>query len=307
MEKKYLSMTGVHGRILSLARRIISYKDKELFGDVYVYGIPRGGVTVVFALMEHIAKYDIYITDDVTKAQILVDDIIVTGKTVERLKAENPNILYADALIPQSEAQASKLWYVFPWEVSLGGEDSSANDIVTRMLEYIGEDCSRDGLIDTPKRVLSAWGELYAGYKQNPADILGKRFENEENYDQMVLLDNIEFYSNCEHHLLPFFGKVHIAYIPDGKVVGISKLSRLVDCFSKRAQIQERMTQQIANAIQEHLAPKGVAVIVEAQHFCMTARGVRKQNAIMTTSAIKGCFTQNETRMEFLSLIKRGK
>ena len=174
-------------------------------------------------------------------------------------------------------------WIKFPWEKDAGIEEN-----IVRILQFIGEDPKREGLLDTPKRVVRSWDKLYGGYKENPKDILKTTFN--ENYDEMVLLKDIELYSTCEHHLLPFYGKIHIAYIPDKKVVGISKLARLAECFSRRLQIQERLVNQIADALQEILQPKGVAVICEAKHFCMTSRGIEKQNSNMITSALRGAF-----------------
>lgn len=161
----------------------------------------------------------------------------------------------------------------------------------------------REGTKDTPMRVAKAFGKLFEGYEKNVEDIL--TVFDAEGYDQMVLLKDIEFYSTCEHHMLPFFGKAHIAYIPNGKIVGISKLARVLDIFARRLQNQERITQQVVEAIEKHLQPLGVAVVLEAEHFCMRARGVEKQNSVMQTSKLTGAFDQNEkTRAEFFSLIR---
>lgn len=162
-----------------------------------------------------------------------------------------------------------------------------------------------DNTLDTPERVVKSWQQIYSGYGQDPGAILAKNFPG-AGYNQMVVLRDIELYSMCSHHMLPFFGKAHIAYIPNETVVGLSKLARLADCFARRLQIQEKLTQQIADSIDEHLKPKGVMVVVEAQHMCMTMRGVGKQNSIMTTSAIKGAFEEDRVRQEFLTLIARG-
>lgn len=176
--------------------------------------------------------------------------------------------------------------------------------IVKAFLEAIGENPNREGLLDTPKRVVKSWAELYKGYKLDPKEILSTVFED-GSCDEMVILKNIEFQSMCEHHVLPFKGKAHIAYLPKGKVVGLSKLARLVDCFAKRLQIQEKMTQQISGAISEHLQPNGVAVVIEAHHQCMSCRGVGKQNSTMITSSMLGIFKENHmARGEFLALIK---
>lgn len=170
------------------------------------------------------------------------------------------------------------------------------------ILEAIGEDPKRDGLKKTPFRVAKAYDFILQGYGQDPIEILGTSFT--EKYNEMVLIRDIEFYSLCEHHLLPFFGKVHIAYIPNGKVLGLSKMARVTDVFSRRLQVQERMTEQIAEAINNCLEPKGVAVIIEAAHLCMQMRGVEKQHSQTTTSAMRGVFLSEEkTRSEFLSLI----
>lgn len=176
-------------------------------------------------------------------------------------------------------------------------------DNLADMIDFIGDDSTREGVLDTPKRVVKSWDELYAGYKQSPKEILERTFDS-DGYDQMVILRDIEFYSMCEHHMLPFFGKAHIGYIPDKRVVGISKLARLVDCFGRRMQIQERLTKQIAEAINDHLCPKGVAVMIEAQHLCMISRGVNKQNSVMVTSELLGCMRNHEAREEFLKLAR---
>ena len=177
-------------------------------------------------------------------------------------------------------------------------------EYVKEFLAHIGEDPSREGLLDTPKRVVKSWIELYAGYAQDPKEILSTVFKD-GSCDEMVILKEIEFSSMCEHHVLPFVGKAHIAYLPHGKVVGLSKLARLVECFAKRLQIQEKMTQEIAKAIETSLEPKGVAVVIEAHHQCMSCRGIKKQNPTMITSSMLGAFRENsDARAEFLSLLK---
>jgi len=176
-------------------------------------------------------------------------------------------------------------------------------EAVTRILSAIGDDPQREGLLDTPVRVIKSWEKLFGGYKESAEDVLRTVFV-EGACDEMVLLKSIEFYSTCEHHMLPFFGKCSIGYVPSGRVVGISKLARLVEVFARRLQIQERLTGQIADALCDHVQPKGVMVVMEAQHFCMTARGVEKQDSIMVTSAIRGIFKLPEVRAEFMSLIK---
>lgn len=169
----------------------------------------------------------------------------------------------------------------------------------------LGEDPSREGLLKTPERVAKAMQFLTQGYDQNPQEIL-KSAMFAEKYDEMVIVKDIEVYSLCEHHMLPFFGKCHIAYIPNGHIVGLSKFPRMVDAFSRRLQVQERLTDQIRDCLDETLNPQGVAVCIEAQHLCMQMRGVQKQNSITTTSAFSGAFMEEDiTRQEFMSLVKR--
>lgn len=174
---------------------------------------------------------------------------------------------------------------------------------VNELLVELGEDPKREGLLRTPKRVAKAYEFLTRGYKTDLNDLFNNAIFNEK-YDEMVLVKNIDFYSLCEHHLLPFYGKVHVAYIPDGKIVGLSKIPRIVDMFARRLQVQERMTQQIADTLDEYLQPTGVAVVSEAFHMCMMMRGVEKQNSSATTSAVHGVFKDDaRTRSEFLELI----
>ena len=176
-------------------------------------------------------------------------------------------------------------------------------DAVKHILKTIGENPNREGLIDTPRRVEKAHQAVFSGYKQKPEDFITS-FDS-EGYDEMIICKDIEFYSTCEHHMLPFFGVAHVAYIPDQKIIGLSKIPRLVDMFARRLQNQERLTQQVAETLMETLGAKGVGVIMEAKHMCMMARGVEKQSASMTTSALKGLFKKDEkTRAEFMSLIK---
>lgn len=176
-------------------------------------------------------------------------------------------------------------------------------EIVREVLGIVGENPEREGLIRTPHRVATAWEFLTGGYTMNIDELLNNAIF-EERYDEMVIVKDIDFYSLCEHHVLPFFGKAHIAYIPNGKIIGLSKVPRIVDVFARRLQVQERMTQQIAETIQNYLQPQGVAVVTEASHMCMMMRGVQKQNSVTTASAMLGVFKdQVETRSEFMTLI----
>lgn len=176
-------------------------------------------------------------------------------------------------------------------------------EIVATLLRSLGEDPDREGLLRTPHRVAKAYDYLTEGYRQDIKSILNGAVFTEQ-YSEMVIVKDIDFYSLCEHHLIPFFGKAHVAYIPNGKIIGLSKLPRIVDVFSRRLQVQERLTQQIASTLYEVLNPMGVGVVVEARHMCMMMRGVQKQNSVATTSAMLGTFRDDvKTRQEFLSLI----
>jgi GTP cyclohydrolase I len=178
-------------------------------------------------------------------------------------------------------------------------------DLVREMLVRLGEDPEREGLLRTPERVQKAFEFLTRGYNENP-EVLLKNALFTVNYDEMVIVKDVEMFSLCEHHMLPFFGKVHVAYIPNGKVIGLSKIPRLIELFSRRLQIQERLTTQIAETIQKVIQPQGVGVVIEARHLCMMMRGVEKQHSAAVTSSMLGCFREEqETRTEFLSLIRQ--
>ncbi|MDP3300800.1 MAG: GTP cyclohydrolase I FolE [Sulfuricurvum sp.] len=182
-------------------------------------------------------------------------------------------------------------------------ENESFINAVKTMIGHIGEDPQREGLLKTPERVLKAYEFMFGGYQEDPQAILNSAMFTTSN-DEMVLIKDIEFYSTCEHHLLPIIGRAHIAYIPDGKVVGLSKIPRVVDVFARRMQIQEQLTEQIADALMRSINPKGVAVVIQARHMCMEMRGVQKISSTTTSSALRGLFKRDEkTRMEFFSLI----
>jgi GTP cyclohydrolase I len=184
-------------------------------------------------------------------------------------------------------------------------EDTPIRNCIVNILEELGEDPSRDGLLRTPKRVEESLRFLTQGYHQDPKSVLNDAIFAVE-HDEMVIVRDIDFYSMCEHHMLPFFGRAHVAYLPMRKIVGLSKIPRLVEVFARRLQVQERMTNQIAEVLVELLEPRGVAVVCEAQHLCMQMRGIQKQNSYAMTSAMRGEFlSNNETRREFLDLIRR--
>ena len=182
-----------------------------------------------------------------------------------------------------------------------------AEDAVRTLLRWAGEDPAREGLLDTPKRVVKAYRDWFSGYETDPDAYLQRTFEEVGGYDEMIVLRDIEYESHCEHHMAPIIGKAHVGYLPDGKVVGISKLARVVDAFARRFQVQEKMTAQIARCIQDALQPRGVGVVVEGAHECMTTRGVHKRGVSMVTSKMLGCFRDDaRTRAEFLRFIEAG-
>ncbi len=182
-------------------------------------------------------------------------------------------------------------------------EDAKA--AVRTLLEYIGEDPSREGLRETPDRVIRSFAEIYGGYNRDPTSVFKTFRDGSERVDEMVVQRNIPFFSNCEHHMLPFFGVAHIAYVPDEEIIGLSKFARLVEVFARRLQVQERITTQIADSLMQHLKPKGAACVIEASHLCMVQRGVKKHLSDTTTSALRGVFLEGPTRSEFLRFIQQ--
>jgi len=184
---------------------------------------------------------------------------------------------------------------------------AAAEEAVRTLLRWAGEDPAREGLLDTPKRVVKAYRDWFSGYQQDPREYLARTFEEVAGYDELIVLRDIEFESHCEHHMAPIIGKVHVGYLPDGKVVGISKLARVVDAYARRFQVQEKMTAQIADCIADVLQPRGVGVVIEGAHECMTTRGVHKRGVSMVTSKMLGTFREDaRTRAEFLQFIDVG-
>ncbi len=181
---------------------------------------------------------------------------------------------------------------------------AEAEEAVRTLIRWAGDDPTREGLLDTPRRVVKSYREFFSGYADNPADILTRTFSETDGYDEMIVLKDIRFESHCEHHMAPIIGRAHIAYLPRKRVVGISKLARLLDCYAKRLQIQEKLTAQIANTLNDELQPRGVAVVIDASHQCMTTRGVHKAGTSMVTSRMLGAFRNDaSTRREFLAFI----
>ena len=303
-EKVYLDWNDVSGLCDQMALAItkqISTCSKRKPKRIYVYGVPRGGIPVASLLihsMWKLFKIEVRLLINFTEEDdevYIVDDIIDTGRTREKY-CHFPFFTLVDKTSEDSDG-----WFVFPWE-RMQNEDGPENNVI-RMLEYIGEDPNREGLKETPERVIRSYDKLYSGYKQHPKDVM-KVFKDDD-CDELVLLKGIEFHSTCEHHMLPFHGEAHIAYIPDGKVVGVSKLARILEIYTRRLQIQERIGEQVTTALMMELEPKGAACILEASHMCMTSRGVEKQHSIMVTSSLVGVFRENiETRNELMNMIK---
>lgn len=256
---------------------------KDLPKDAKYYGVPRGGQIVAGMTGNAV--------DTIEEADVIIDDLIDSGATLERYKEhDKPFVALIDKRI---ELQGE--WLVFPWE----NEEGNVEDNVRRLLQYFGEDANREGLQDTPKRFVKFFREFL-----NPPEWNCTTFEG-EGYDEMIVQTNIPFHSLCEHHIAPFFGTGNIAYIPDKRIVGLSKLARTLETFSRRLQNQERITIQVAEFLWNELKPKGVAVQITAKHMCMEMRGVKKHDTNTTTTKLMGIFKEDgSARAEFLSAIK---
>ena len=271
-----------------------------------VYPVARGGVPVAYMLKAQAAEFQLCNVRIVTEPKycdVIVDDLLDSGATLNRYAEAYPSKPFI-VMYDKPRKNMMNHWISLPWEI--GKEvDHSAEDIPLRLLQYIGEDVTRGGLLETPQRYLKAWEHYTSGYNKDPRAVLKEFQDGAEKYNEMVLVKNIPVFSHCEHHLAPFYGVAHVAYIPNGKIVGLSKLARLVDIFMRRLQVQERLTSQIADTLDEVLSPVGVAVVLNCQHTCMIARGVQVQGSTTVTSTMLGAFReQPETRAEFMGLIK---
>lgn len=249
-----------------------------------VYGIPKGGMIAAGYLRKA------QVTHNPSKANLFLDDIIDSGRTKAYYEDKFPNTKFVALM--DKRLLNNLPWIVLPWEKDHPNGVDNIHSNIVRQLQYIGEDPTREGLLETPDRIVRAWDELFHGYTQSPEDIFTK-FDDSDGYDQIVLLKDIEVYSMCEHHILPFFGKAHVAYIPNGPVVGISKLARLVDMYARRMQIQERIGQQVTRALMDFVKPAGAICIIEALHLCMRMRGCSKQQSTMVTSSVTGVFLED--------------
>lgn len=280
-------------------RSIIKKNEKFILSYKYIYGIPRGGVYVVDIIKEMYPQVNVvtYLSLTKPKDTLIVDDLIDSGKTIQPFIDKG----FLFFVLFNKQISKDNSWYVFPWEEE---KKETVEDNIVRILQYIGEDVKREGLQETPKRVVKSYEELFSGYKTDLNSII-KTFDS-EGFDEMVVVKDIDYFSFCEHHMIPFWGKVHIGYIPNGKILGLSKFAKIVEAYARRLQVQERLTDQIATFIEEKLNPLGVMVVVEGTHMCMVMRGVKKLNAKTVTSSIRGVFKEdnNLVRSEFLSFIK---
>ncbi len=267
---------------------------------ICLYGVPRGGVPVALALVGPLSDMGITarLADTEVQGDVIVDDLIDSGATMGRYTDGRPFAALIDKRDTKSPYHGK--WIEFPWEA---GSDGGIEDNIRRLLQYVGDDPNREGLLETPARVAKAWKFWGKGYDQNPADVLKVFEDGAEGCDEMVVVKNIPFYSKCEHHLADIFGTATIGYVPNGKIVGLSKLNRVLDIYARRLQVQERLTAQVVDALMEHLLPRGAGVVIKARHMCMESRGVCQQGHHTVTSALRGVFKeQASTRAEFLSL-----
>jgi GTP cyclohydrolase I len=301
-----LSWSNVH-----VLANIVADRIDQRFPDclIKLYPIPRGGVYVALAIKAAAAAPTKFIiVSDPSQADAYVDDIVDSGNTrlrTFRTYGEKPFYALVDKTVPGHENHKrpgeGPTWWVFPWEKM--SAESGPEDNVRRIIEYIGDDPEREGLKDTPARVVRSYAELFAGYKMDPAEVLKTVFTDGA-CDEMVVLTNISFFSTCEHHLLPYFGTASVGYVPRGRVVGISKLARLLDVFSRRLQLQERITIQVTAALDNFLEPLGSACVLKASHMCMACRGVRQPDTELITSSMTGVFRDRpEARAEFFQLV----
>lgn len=275
---------------------------------LYTYPIPRGGVPVAYLLMAA-TEGQVKVAETPEKADFFIDDIIDSGATMEHWCDKYPGLPFF-ALIDKTSGSPmwSDRWVIFPWE---GEAVSSIEDNVRRLLQFIGEDPERGGLVETPARVAKAYGEWFDGYRVDIPSLFKTFEDGAENCDELIIIDSIPVESFCEHHIARFHGVAHVGYIPSitnghPKIIGLSKIPKLVKAYAHRLQVQERLTNQIADAISKYLEPQGVAVILRCEHTCMSTRGACVQGSSTTTSAMRGVLRENSSaRAEFLSLIPK--
>lgn len=306
--KVFLKNTNIGDLAFKLHRLIQDStlrKEARIAPVLKIYGIPRGGIPAAYAL-KAISQHGYVIVDAPATADIFIDDIVDSGTTKNKYAVEYPETLFF-ALIDKQREPDDK-WYVFPWEHKAGNEHEGVTDNIQRIIQYIGEDVTRGGLKETPARVQKALTHWFSGYKFSDSDIEKqfKAFEDgAEDYDQMIVRRDIPFYSHCEHHMAAIFGNCTVAYIPKDKVLGLSKMDRIVEIFARRLQVQERLTSQIADTMWKYLDPVGVGVYINARHMCIESRGVCNQNSETITTALRGTFkNEPDCKAEFLNICK---
>ena len=298
------------------ARELAEHIMKDYDGDtkILIYGIPRGGWLAAMAVSTHYPQV-LHLTANPQEADWIIDDIMDSGTTIERYNDEYSGKKLAVIVrhLKHSEGSNAEVasirpvddWVEFPWEAEnlVQNAAETIEDNVRRILQAIGEDPKRDGLVDTPARVARMYKEVFAGYGDDYKKYLARTFPS-DGADGIVMVNNITFFSYCEHHMVPFYGTCHIAYIPKDKIVGISKLARVVRVFARRLQVQEKLTENIANAINDELDCAGVAVWMKAKHMCMSMRGIENTTAETVTIQTKGMFrTQAEMEVKFLNMV----
>lgn len=308
--KRHLNNMEVLALAMVMNGKIKRYfKDRSDTGEnevyiqplISIYGIPRGGIPVAYALIA-IDALHYRITDNPANADVIVDDILDSGETAKKYIDQYDTPVFT--LINKKETPNDE-WYVFPWE---GDAESSIEDNIRRIIQYIGDNPLREGLLETPARVAHAFGEWFSGYKYTDEMVKAELkcfVDGSDGCDEMVIRKDIPFYSYCEHHMAPIFGTCTVAYIPKDRVLGLSKMDRLVEIYARRLQVQERLTNQIADAMFKHLEPVGVGVYINARHMCVESRGVCNAHSETISIALRGAMKeQAATRQEFLSAAK---
>lgn len=293
-ERLELTWDDVHSYATQCAARICRHQIVINDPMLSLWGVPNGGTHALAAIYKYLSSAKYRLAETAEDADCIVDDLIDSGKT-QKMFVGKPFF----ALLNKKDLANPQTWVSFPWERMQ--KNDGPQDNIRRLLQYIGEDPEREGLKETPDRIVRSYSELFSGYKKSVDDVF-KTFT--DSCDEMVILKNIEFTSFCEHHMLPFTGQASIAYIPDGRVIGLSKMARLLEVFARRLQVQERLTVEVTKALDEHLKPLGSACLINAKHMCMCARGVNKQHSSMVTSSLTGVFRQPEVRAEFFTLVR---
>lgn len=299
--KTFLTHEDILFRAAKIAAKINTLVENYIKEPIHLCPVPRGGIPALYAVLNFV-KYEYKIVTQ-ELADVFIDDIIDSGFTRDKWLTLFPSRSFLALVNKKDEKEDKNLgWLVFPWEHKEDGEQG-LDETVRRLLQFIGEDPDREGLKETPKRLVKALEHWYGGYKINPASVLKVFTDGAENCDEMIVVQDIPFFSHCEHHMAPMIGTATIGYIPDGRIIGLSKLPRLLDIFARRMQVQERLTSQVAEALEDLLSPLGCGIIVKARHLCMESRGVEKSGTFTTTSALRGVFKTNAaTRAEFMAL-----